>query len=353
MNELVYRPLSESEWPLVQKLMRDTPMTSTMPLVIQRPADSFATAYPRLSGRDYNWGCFADGILVGYYRILIGDYFNGREFELMGYISDVRINPQYRGRGILQAFSKISLEEGQKLGGQIAFAFSNTGNDILTKAIAKIPWVETQVFTQFQTTSYFLTGLQSHPSTDRFVEIKKPALEQIPALQQGQLFINHLDVQGWSQFLTNFPEIRFFALKDKPNHVCFSLWNTEKIRRYSFTRYPASIKAIRTLWNASVGQWKAMKIPPAGQAWPIVDICFVDPQFRFDQNSLSFCKSEAQKLNGLMMNLITRMDDQSALSFESSFDLAMKVTTELKGIICNKTTPPHGSDRCFVNLSLM
>lgn len=355
MTELSYRLLEQREWSQVQGLMDITPMTARMPLIIRRPASSLEEAYPRLSGEDRVYGCFDGDKLVGCFRALMGEFQSGRGFVPMGYMSDVRIHPRYRGRGILQTFVQSAIDDGAKINLFRAFCFSNVGNDILSSAIKKVPALDTDCLARFKTTSYFLNGLSLTRDRGEFRRIETPALKQVPGLDTRQAFASYVDDKHWERFLSMFGEVEFYAHADRPDQVAFALWNTARVRRYTFSDYPLYLKGIRRAWNLTLANWRAAEVPAEGEAWPIVDVCFTDPEWKWNSRALSFCRQRAAQLGGLMMNVVTELNGETLLrerDFEERMQLSMSVETELKAFTRQGHEKALGT-RPFVNLSLM
>lgn len=261
---------TKSDWNQVQKLLENTPMSSSIPLAAARPGE-FLRAYPVLNGETIDLVARADGKIVG--------FIHGRKEKKMAfrdgnwsevdfvYMGDFRVDHSMRRLGIAS-----------KLGWGIKNYCRNRN---LNYGWGLVVAGNHKMFTFYKQFSKNVQTICEYTVASRLIMAKpRKAREwsyekfspsesdfELLAKKLGQRFLGSV-VSGSAigQLYKKYPEICFYRRKDQGD-ISFAIWNQSQFKQLLLIKIPLPIKFIRWFWNFIRIFTGAHRFPKAGQSW--------------------------------------------------------------------------------------
>lgn len=306
MEVIIEKLDPNTDWPKVQALLADTPMSSSIPLVAIRPKD-LNISYPLLKGETIDLVAKVDERVVG--------FIHGRKEKKMAfkdngwvevesiYLGDFRVDKSMRRSGIAtqlrNAIVNYCKENNLKYGWGVVIS----GNHKMLQFYQQFS-KNAQSVLEYTVASRLLIFKPRNRKDYSYIQFQPNKVDfEVLAQKLSQRFlgtvVNGTDIEN---LYRKHPEIKFYKRKSQ-NGISFALWNQNEIKQLLLKELPLTIKGIRFFWNTLSFFTGAHPFPKAGQTWNSADVSmFVDTQIEDDFEN--FISNEAFKMGCHTVNII-------------------------------------------------
>lgn len=281
------RAATRSDWLRIVELMAQTPMSASLPLVLQRssdPDDAYPSIVPSFESQagTASLGFVAEvaGDLAGYLHARVDQRAVWNDGALRPapvlYVGDLRVASAHRRQGVAHALGSALMEEVQSRGITSAFTLVNSGNTAALGVLRAFPGVRATVLRSF-TTSSRLIWRRPPPGAGRLTPIstESASLDALVACWRTRLFGPWIEPHELRSFLLARPEIELFALKGQVTPA-LALADPSRSRRLLFRRLPSQFRALRAVWNGMRFATGAPQFPGHGEPWRSVEVVLSD-----------------------------------------------------------------------------
>lgn len=273
------RPASRNDWPRITALMAQTPMSASLPLVVERSA-AYDLAYPAFGGTSLGFVAECAGGLIGYLhaRMERRALWDGRSLRPapVVYVGDLRVAAGYRRVGVAHALGAALFEEVRARGVTVAFTLVNEGNVAALSVLQANPAFRVKVLRTFTTASRLLWRRPAM-RTARLAPVDPEPMALVPLVTswRERLFGPWIETEELTGFLSEHPEVTLFRRVEE-SAAAFALADPARSRRLLFRRLPAPFRALRAAWNGLRPVTDAPPFPGHGEAWRSVEVVLAD-----------------------------------------------------------------------------
>lgn len=275
-------PTTAAEWPEVQALLRDTPMTASVPLAIER-AGSEADSFPLLGGgKALSYVARAEGRVVGYVHAamedrLVLDDAGKMAPETLLFGSDLRVEPSFRRKGLAHQLLAAVGTEALKRGVERGFGYVNEGNRSALALREGLSGATITIARTFTTVTRMLISRAAEARDLPIVTPSERAFELLARRLSERLLAPVVTPSSLMALARAAPEIVWVGTPEK---IDFALWDQHERRRLRVLgALPAGIAATLAVWRAASKLTGGAVPPGRGGSWRALEVSLVaDPE---------------------------------------------------------------------------
>lgn len=303
-------PVGQGDWEKVRSLMRETPMSASLPLVLARGADH-DLAYPQFDGSAIRLVATDGERVVGYVHGKIEQRQLWRRGSLslqnVLYMGDLRIAQDARRFGLASRLMGAAIEEARGQGLTTGFGYINEGNQAVIDMMSRITpgGAACRMLRTFTTVSCLLPYRPRLPKGPQF-EAFEPAAGAFENLahQLSQRFLApNVTADSLSALKQKYPSLRFYREKGGGGTVAFALWDQGAVRELVVNDLPPKLRVVSMGWDA-VGRFTgAAKFPRRGEAIRSLEVTLT-PR-KLSREALAAIAHESFSLGAHMFNIIS------------------------------------------------